>query len=159
MEMWKDVIGYEGLYEVSENGAIRGKDRKDCRGNRISGVEMKPRLINSGYYMVHLRNGNGERKGVLVHRVVAAAFLKPKKGATQVDHIDENKANNAASNLRWVTPKENTNHGTGKARAAAGRSVPVLRLSEDGMIEKKIFVRNGSRAAVRNKTREYYKLL
>lgn len=136
MENWKPIVGYEGIYEVSDAGRIRSLDRKDCRGNRISGKDIKPRLINSGYLMVHLRDENGKRTGKLVHRLVAETFLTANKGETQVDHIDENKTNNQLSNLRWVTPKVNTNHGTGIERASVSRSRPVNQLSEGGAIIK-----------------------
>lgn len=136
MEIWKDVIGYECLYEVSTEGRVRSVNRKDCRGNRIAGRVMKPRAINSGYLMIHLRDKSGKRKGVLVHRIVAEAFLPRETWKTQVDHINENKHDNAVSNLRWTTPKENTNNGTGIARAAIGRSRGVLMLSESGEVLK-----------------------
>ena len=132
-EDWKDVVGYEGLYQVSTLGRIRSLDRKDCRGNRIKGRVLRPRFINSGYMMVHLRDKNGKRMGKLVHRIIAEAFLIARENETQVDHIDEDKTNNKLCNLRWVTPKVNTNHGTGIERASAKRSKAVNQLDEDGL--------------------------
>lgn len=136
MEVWKDVVGYEGLYQVSSQGRVKSLDRKDCRGNRIKGKIIKPLPINSGYLMVHLRNREGERKGKLVHRIVAEAFLIALKNETQVDHIDENKVNNRVDNLRWVTPKVNTNHGTGIQRAIVKKSKAVNQLTENGCVIK-----------------------
>ena len=135
-EIWKDVVGYEGLYQASTFGRIRSLDRKDCRGNRISGKIMKPRFINSGYLMVHLRDRNGKRTGKLVHRLVAEAFLIATDNEIQVDHIDENKTNNNIENLRWVTPKQNSNHGTGIMRANIKKSKPVNQLNENGVCIK-----------------------
>lgn len=134
MEKWKDIIGYEGLYQASSLGNIRSLDRYDCRGNWIKGKVMKPRLINSGYLMVHFRNENGKRKGLLVHRLVAQAWIDNPEGKKQVDHIDENKLNNRVENLRWATPKENTNHGTGMKRAALSRGISVAQLTEDNEV-------------------------
>ena len=133
MEVWKDIEGYEGLYQASTYGRIRSLDRRDCRGNRIKGTIIKPRSINSGYFIVHIRDRNGKRKGALVHRLVALTFIEQHEGKTQVDHIDENKKNNAVENLRWATPKENTNHGTGIKRAAMSRSKPVKQMTDDGL--------------------------
>lgn len=134
MEVWKDIPGYDGLYQASTNGRVRSLDRLDCRGNRIKGTVLKPRMINSGYFLVHLRDRNGKRFGKLVHRLIAETFIENPENREQVDHIDEDKTNNAVKNLRWTTPKENTNHGTGIVRAAIGRSRPVKMLSEKGEV-------------------------
>lgn len=133
MEQWKPIEGFEG-YEVSTEGRVRSLDRRDCRGNRIKGTIIKPRKINSGYLIVHVRDKNGKRAGKLVHRLVAKAFIENPEMREQVDHIDEDKTNNAASNLRWTTPKENTNNGTGIYRAAIGRSRPVVQIEENGKV-------------------------
>lgn len=108
-EIWKDVVGYEGLYQVSNLGRIVGCERK------ISNNHILPRKLKSlkrkktGYYGTSIVNSKGESKNVLVHRLVAMAFIPNPHKYPQVDHIDGNKANNNVENLRWCTAKENVN--------------------------------------------------
>lgn len=97
------IKGYEGLYEIDENGAVYsiaiGKSR------RIG--KLKPCLNNSGYLRVNLYDRNGKARKFYVHRLVAEHFLKNETGGHNVDHKDCNKLNNNANNLEWVTQKEN----------------------------------------------------
>lgn len=95
---WLDVLGYEGLYEVSSMGYIRSK----------RGV-LKPSKTNTGYYRVSLAS-KGKSKNASVHRTVALAFVPNPLGLPAVNHKDGNKLNNAASNLEWVTYQQNTHH-------------------------------------------------
>lgn len=110
METWKPVHGYEGLYEVSSYGRIRSL----YRYKKI----LKPMISNAGYERVDLFKEK-KRKQFSVHRLVATAFVPNLRSLPMVNHIDENKLNNHAKNLEWVTAKENANHGTAKQRAVA----------------------------------------
>lgn len=101
-EIWKDVSGYENLYKVSSHGRIFS-----CRRGKV----LKPRKTNTGYYRAHL-SVNGCAKDFAVHRLVATAFLPNPGNLDQVNHKDENKANNHVSNLEWCNQKQNINHGT-----------------------------------------------
>lgn len=97
-EVYKDIEGYEGIYQVSNLGNVRNQ----------RGKVLKTYQINSGYLCLKLFDANGKRSSHLVHRLVAAAFLsKPKK---EVNHIDGNKHNNTVSNLEWCTSSENKRH-------------------------------------------------
>lgn len=103
MIMWKEVIDYEGLYEVNSNGEIR---------NSLTERKLSPNYSNSsGYGQVNLRKDKIPRT-FLIHRLVAQAFIENKKNLPEVNHIDEDKTNNHVSNLEWCTSKQNANHGT-----------------------------------------------
>lgn len=99
-EIWKPIAGYEGLYEVSNLGNI-----KSLRRNKI----MKQGVHSFGYRYVILSKNN-ESKNLLVHRLVAEAFISKIEGKTDVNHIDGNKYNNSVDNLEWVSKSENMYH-------------------------------------------------
>lgn len=113
-EIWKDIEGYEG-YQVSNLGRVRSIDRTVIRGGskmKRKGMIRKPMPTNKGYLHVHIVN----KPTIVVHRVVAKAFVPGYFEGAQVNHIDENKQNNRWDNLEWVTSKENSNFGTRKER-------------------------------------------
>lgn len=131
-EIWKPIEGYEGLYEVSNLGRVRSLPRATTKGKVL-----KPRLTKFGYARVNLWR-NGKSRLFLVHRLVAAAFISNPENKPQVNHIDENKANNCADNLEWCTNLENHNHGTINQRISAtqtndpNKSKPVAMFSKCG---------------------------
>lgn len=98
-EMWQPVNGYEGIYEVSDQGRVRNVKRDRLR---------KPSNIR-GYQAVPLCKG-GKNRMKLLHRLVAEAFIPNHENKPQVNHINGNKADNRAENLEWVTPQENLRH-------------------------------------------------
>lgn len=121
--MWKPVKGYEGLYEVSDQGLV-----KSLGNDKI----LKPTVNHAGYLYVNLYKG-GKCKHYFVHRLVANAFIPNDNETYQINHKDENKTNNDISNLEWVSPKYNTNYGTGQTRRATKRKIPVINM-DTGMI-------------------------
>lgn len=122
-EEWKDIKGYEGLYQISNKGRV-----KSTRNNII----LKPMISDKGYYHVDLYNKDN-RKSCRVHRLVAQAFIPNPNNYPQVNHIDENTINNQVSNLEWCTAQYNHNYGTRNERAikhmAETISIPIVQLS------------------------------
>ena len=113
-EVWKDVKGYEGYYQVSNLGRVKSLERV-IPHSRFGTQKLKEKIlteqINKGYAQVTLSK-DGEQKKPLVSRMVAIAFIPNPDNKPEVNHIDEDKLNNHVHNLEWVTPKENSNHGT-----------------------------------------------
>lgn len=105
METWKPVVGYEGLYEVSDLGNVRSLNWKNKGYAR--NLYLKPH--NKGYLQVELFN-NGIKKMLTVHRLVAEAFIPNPNCYPQVNHKDENKRNNKSENLEWCTSSYNATY-------------------------------------------------
>lgn len=130
-EIWKPVVGYEGSYEVSNLGNVRGLDRI-----KINAIGRKQHTLGRllikqstywGYHKVRLSmydNGKSKAKGVFVHRLVADAFIHNPEKKPQVNHIDGDKTNNNVNNLEWNTQSENQNHAvkTGLKKVFAGEN-------------------------------------
>lgn len=113
-EIWRPVVGYEGLYEVSSYGRVRSLDRYDNR-NCFRKGELMNFFYGCGYLKV-VFSKNGIVKKYLVHRLVAQAFIPNPDNLPQVNHKDEDKTNNMVDNLEWCTAKYNINYGTSKER-------------------------------------------
>ena len=112
MEKWKDVAGYEGLYQVSNLGRIKSVERyRDNHGKpQIIHEKIKnTRTKNSGYLITDLYKNN-KRKSVMIHRVVASAFLPVEERKETVNHKDGNKFNNNVENLEWSSFSEQNKH-------------------------------------------------
>ncbi len=112
MEIWKDIIGYEGMYQVSNLARIKSVERLKSNGN---GMQLQPEKIKdiqthlNGYKYVNLYKDN-KNKTYRIHRLVAEAFIPNTENKPDVNHIDADKSNNLPSNLEWATKKENTKH-------------------------------------------------
>lgn len=120
--LWKPVIGYEGIYEVSSTGAIR---------NIKTGHILKAKEERNGYMRVHLSK-NGIAKSVLLHRIVAEAFLENPENLPTVNHIDENKQNNNACNLEWCDMSYQNKYGNGACRRNKAKERAVVQLNMNG---------------------------
>lgn len=126
-EVWKDVVGYEGIYKVSNFGNIKSYSRYP-HGKLLRGVKS-----TNGYYKVILCK-DGEKSTIAVHRLVATAFLPNSDNLSQVNHKDENKLNNNVDNLEWCSASYNHNYGTSIERSSKGESREVVQATMDGDI-------------------------
>ena len=142
IEIWKPVAGYEGLYEVSNQGNVRSVDRY-VSNNWKNGLRLiKGKVLNygctlGGYKQVHLSK-NGSQEPLYVHRLVAEAFLQNPDCLPEINHKDEDKTNNRVENLEWCDRKYNANYGTAIERASEKHGRKIECLSVD-WTERKTF--------------------
>ena len=106
-EIWKDIEGYEELYKVSNFGNVKSLNYRHTGKEKT----LKVGKHRDDYLYVNLYK-DGKMKSHSVHRLVAIAFIPNPYGLPEVNHIDEDKENNKASNLEWCTSKYNSNYGT-----------------------------------------------
>ena len=132
-EQWRPVVGYEGLYEVSDMGRVRSLDRVvSCPRARSKtrlarGILMRPSVIASGHLAAQLSR-SGDRKTVGVHRLVLEAFVGPCPDGMEACHYNDIADDNRLSNLRWGTRSDNfydrvrngRHHGTNKTHCPSG---------------------------------------
>lgn len=112
-EVWKDIQGYEGKYQVSNLGRVKSLNYGRMNIEKI----LKPGLNSKGYPQVWLSR-NGKKNVFFIHKLVASAYVSNDNIFNiQVNHKDEVKTNNRADNLEWCTAKYNNDYGTRKARA------------------------------------------
>ncbi len=133
-EIWKDIVGYEGIYQISNKGRVKSLKRK-CKS--IHGYRTVPEKIYAscldayGYPIVTLHK-EGKRKTRTVHRLVAEAFIDNPEGMTQINHIDEIKTNNFVENLEWCTIEYNNAYGTRIERLIKTQQRAVIQLDMKG---------------------------
>lgn len=131
MELWKDVAGYEGLYQVSNLGHVRSLNY-----NKTGKEKLLSPCVGRNYLIVHLHK-NGVSKFPRIHRLVAEAFIPNPLNLPCVNHRDENKLNNCVENLEWCSFSYNSNYGTAKTRwtnknTNGKLSKPIIQYALDG---------------------------
>ncbi len=135
-EIWRDIEGYEGKYQISNLGRV--KSLKQLYGGTYVYREKLITPIKQKYDDYHYVNlyKNGKQRHFKVHRLVAIHFLPNPKGKREINHINGCKSDNRAENLEWVTPKENMKHAYSvlKIRPQQSQLMPVAKLSLDGEV-------------------------
>lgn len=114
-EIWKDIDGYIGFYQVSNLGRIKRLEHADRMGHVYKERIVKGSNGGRGYLRVHLSK-NGVAEWLLVHRIVAKAFVPQKGNCDVVNHLDNNPSNNRFDNLEWTDSKGNMQHATKQGR-------------------------------------------
>lgn len=145
MEEWKDIEGYEGLYQVSDLGNVRSLNYNKTRKIKV----LKPRNGGKGYKVVYLTK-NGQQQNYYIHKLVGKAFLPNPENKPCIDHINTDKTDNRKTNLRWVTYQENSNNPISKEKhknkvpkpmlgvfgEKHPNSIPILQLGFNGVLIK-----------------------
>ena len=136
-EMWKDIPSYEGLYEASNMGRIKSKERYS--DNYYVREKILTQKLNQRYFYVTLRK-DGKAKTLRVHRLIAKAFLPNPDNLPEVNHKDENTVNNAIWNLEWCDSNYNLNYGT-----RIERGVKTKESIKKGVIKKQLKLKTDSK--------------
>lgn len=136
MEIWKDVVGYEGLYQVSNLGNVRSITRSvpwRFGTKTVAGREMTKRIDKKGYLVVTLSKNNIP-KIKKIHRLVACAFIPNKDNLPFINHKDECKENNNANNLEWCNRQYNNTYGSRVERARVKQAKAVIQCHRNGTL-------------------------
>lgn len=136
-EKWKDINGYEGFYQISNNGRVRSWRFKSGKKGRREKPFIKSQWTTpNGYRFVGLWR-DGHRKSTSVHKLVAMHFIPNPKRKPQVNHKDGVKSNNHVSNLEWVTCSENIlhSHKNGMSSSLKGEESKAAKLTETEVLE------------------------
>lgn len=138
-EIWRDIKGYEGLYQVSNYGRVKSLPR--IKNNRQGSFKTKETILNfscnsAGYYTAGLWK-NKKRKTFQVHRLVAQAFIPNIDKKPIINHKDEDKTNNCVNNLEWCDDKYNNHYGTARERQTKACSKEVFQYTLEGKFVKK----------------------
>ena len=137
-EKWLDVVGYEGLYEVSNYGKVRTKEGKTTHTKRHGERKWNQRVLKeknkNGRDVRYSLWRDGKPKSFLAHRLVALAFIgSPPKGKESINHIDGNPRNNYVGNLEWCDHKFNNNHAFDNGLIATGKKVMLTDLEGNAL--------------------------
>lgn len=130
VEVWHPVVGYEGLYEVSNKGVVRSTDRT-INNHPYPGKVLAIKYLK-GYAAVHLCDHQHRVKHKTIHRIVAEAFIPNPDNLPEVNHKDENIKNNCVENLEWCTQIYNIRYGTGIERRATFKRKRISKFTKSG---------------------------
>ena len=134
MEVWKDIEGYEGKYQVSNLGRVKSLARVTYYRHmkRVEKENIMCPQKGRGKYKLITLSKNGTQHMFQVHRIVYETFNGPIPEGMQVNHIDENPSNNMLDNLCLMTPKENANYGSRNQKISRINKKPIIQCTSDG---------------------------
>ena len=143
-ETWKPVVGYEGLYEVSDHGRVRAMF-ESWNGRYKSGRILKQLNHNHGYFLVNLYYPETHQRGRTrtVHSLVLESFVSPRPEGNDARHLDGNKKNNRIENLEWGTRLENVQDSIKHGTFVHGERVHFCKLDEGKVIQIRALVDSG----------------
>lgn len=138
-EIWKDIEGYNGLYQISNLGRVKSLGRRG-KGCSLEDRILKPMVNKDGYHLVNLKDVNHVAKWFTVHRLVALHFIPNPNDYKEINHKDEIKGNNIVTNLEWCTREYNVSYGTVIERQSNNKkgqsnewlNKPILQYSLEG---------------------------
>lgn len=143
-EIWKDIDGFEGTYQVSNMGRVRSLTRRVWNYTKPGRV-LKPMAKENGYLQVYLSDGKIREKHAHIHRLVALAFIPNPEGLPEVNHKNLNKADNRVENLEWCTSRYNKAHFRNspyaknadkrRARTLVNKSIQYILDNKDAVCE------------------------
>jgi predicted XRE-type DNA-binding protein len=141
-EIWVDVIGYEGLYQVSNFGRVKSLDRI-INSRKRKGKILSNNKTNGNGYIICTLCKNDTQINHYVHRLVASAFCKKECDTFIVNHIDSNIKNNRSDNLEWISAFENVHHYIKKGRKTdTGTNSPNTKLTEVDLEKIRFLLKN-----------------
>lgn len=141
-EIWKDIEGYEGMYQISNFGNVKVLSRNVNSAIQPCGYRLKKEKIlklnfRNGYKNIQLPLKNGKRKNCAVHRLVCEAFIRKMINGEEVNHIDYDKSNNFLYNLEIVTRQENVNHSLKNMKGVMRVKKPLKTNTSEPYISKR----------------------
>lgn len=136
-EIWKPIIGFEGLYEVSNSGKIKSLERFDTKKRPIKERILKTRANYQGYEYLGLCK-NGIKKSYTVHRIVLRAFVTNLQNLPTINHKNGIKSDNRVENLEWLSVKDNINHALNTGLRKRGEFIG-LKNSQAKLTELEVF--------------------
>lgn len=139
-EIWKDIAGYDGAYQVSNLGRVKSLSRSYITGSHSAIIHvaekiMRQKVRKNGYCLVALSK-KGKATDKYVHRLVACAFIDNPNGYDIINHKDRNPSNNCVGNLEWCTQQYNTVYENAHLEGAKKRMKPIIQKGLSGKIIK-----------------------
>lgn len=148
MEQWKDIVGYEGYYQVSDLGNVKSIDRLVSHGDKTikrKGKLLKFETASNGYSRVRLCK-DGKAIAYLVHRLVAIHFIDNPNNLPVVNHGNGIKSDNEASNLEWSTQQDNIIHSV---KSGLANNVKKKNVKSDKPRKKRVFISKETKEEIR----------
>ena len=147
MKEWKDIEGFEGLYQISNSGEVKSVERLKRNNLGFQTVNERIRKLSKdkdGYLQICLSK-NSRHYIKKIHRLVAEAFIPNPNNLPVINHKNEDKQDNRVENLEWCTIKYNTNYGNGIRKMAITQGRPVIQLNNGNVVEEFYSTQEASR--------------